>query len=452
MTKQRASIRGRGAEILFGEPTPVGRKPRSSELAGFKAASVSQQAPDTELPAQAPDTGGSSPVPSEEPETSGDEQELERALEEEAQAGAPSQEEDVQEPPAPKASPRPMPREMRMQPAAALAAGKTPEEPEREAVMYEPPPPQVSDLVGGVLPPKPERLYLAPGEEELEGLDIQEPEDKVKPIELPDRELTEEEKAQILAWLGDQRLQKLESAIDEAYEDVRLKVAENEDVATDCYNKLLRARDTVVRRDAARIAQAEYYLELVRARLKRVVESDAAAQKYQWRILVWGLFWFAGLLTLLIMLNDNWFRQFILPPSLDNTLIDMDVFLSTMIWGGIGAVVAVLYSLFKHVGRRDFDAHYNLSYIGKPFLGVILGATVYMVFNLLIRSLGILPIGLEGAGQVSTPTIAPGLMYLMAWASGFKENRIFDLVDRRFFSGGQATEPALSPGSNTPAG
>jgi hypothetical protein len=296
-----------------------------------------------------------------------------------------------------------------------------------------------------VLPPKPKQLYLAPGEEEVAGLDIQEPEDRVKPIDLPDRELTEEERAQILAWLGEQRLQKLESAIDEAYEEIRVKVADNEDIATDCHNKLLKARDMVVRRDAGKIAQAEYYLELVRARLKRVVESDAAAHKYQWRILVWGLFWFAGLLTLLIMLNDNWFRQFLLPPSLDNTLVDMDVFFSTMIWGGIGAVVAVLYSLFKHVGRRDFDVHYNLSYIGKPFLGVILGATVYMVFNLLIRSLGILPIGSEGTGQVETSAIAPGLMYLMAWASGFKESRIFDLVDRQFFSGGQAKGSAPSP-------
>ena len=40
-------------------------------------------------------------------------------------------------------------------------------------------------------------------------------------------------------------------------------------------------------------------------------------------------------------------------------------------------------------------------------------------------------------------SVAPGVMYLMAWASGFKENRIFDLVDRvmkRLFSGGESSE------------
>jgi len=438
MTKHRASIRGRGTEILFGEPTPVGRKPRSSGVPSIAAAPAAQQASDTAAPAsKAPETAEASPVPPEEPETSLDEQELESALEEEAMASMPGLEEEAQEMPTPSIRPLVRPTEEPVHPAEALAAVEILEEPEQEEAMYEPPPPQVSDLTGGVLPPKPERL------------DIQEPEDKVEPIELPDRQLTEEERAQILAWLGDQRIQKLESAIDEAYEDVRVKVADNADIATDCYNKLLRARDVLVRRDVARIAQAEYYLEMVRGRLKRVVESDAAAQKYQWRILVWGLFWFAALLALLIMLNDSWFRQFLLPPNTDNSFIDVDVFFSTMIWGGIGGVISVLYSLFKHVGRRDFDVHYNLSYIGKPFLGAILGATVYMVFNLLIRSLGILPLGLDAGGQVSTPSLAPGLMYLMAWATGFKENRIFDLVDRQFFSGEKATEPTLPTGSNS---
>ena len=432
MSKRRASIRGRGAEILFGEPTPVGSKPRSSNLASIEAASVGQQVPNTQVPASR------APVPSEDPESSLDERELESALEAEALSGEPGPEEDEQEPPTEKLVPS----------ATAPAVSEARGEAGREAAMPAPPPPPASDQVGGVLPPKPKRLYVAQGEEELESFDIQEPEDKVEPIELPDRQLSQEERAQILAWLGDQRIQALESAIDDAYQEVRLKVADNADIATDCYNKLLRARDLVLRRDAARLAQAEYYLEMVRGRLKRVAESDAAAQKYQWRILVWGLFWFAALLAVLIMLNDTWFRRFLLPPSIDNTFLDMDVFFSTMIWGGIGGVIAVLYSLFKHVGQRDFDTHYNLSYIAKPFFGAILGAAVYMVFNLLVRSLGILPFSLDGAGQASATTIAPGLMYLMAWATGFKESRIFDLVDRQFFSGGQSAGKAPSSGSN----
>jgi hypothetical protein len=55
-----------------------------------------------------------------------------------------------------------------------------------------------------------------------------------------------------------------------------------------------------------------------------------------------------------------------------------------------------------------------------------------MVFNLVLRTLGILPAGLEELEGVADTavTVAPGVLYLIAWASGFKENTIFELVDR----------------------
>jgi hypothetical protein len=275
------------------------------------------------------------------------------------------------------------------------------------------------------------------------GFDIQDLEEEVEPLELPEVELTEEEKQRILARLGDARIARLERGIREAYEEVRRRAGENESITTDAFNKLLKAQDIVLRRDASRIAQAEYYVEQVRARMKRVAESDTAAKKYQWRILLWGLIWCAVYLTVLILLNQSWFHNIVIPPE-EIALVDMEVFLSAMLWGGIGGVVAVLYSLFKHVGRRDFDPKFNISYIGKPFLGLILGATVYMIFNLLIRALGILPAGLEEIEGTAAPAVAPGVIYLMAWACGFKENRIFDLLDRvmkRIFSGGESAPP-----------
>ena len=75
---------------------------------------------------------------------------------------------------------------------------------------------------------------------------------------------------------------------------------------------------------------------------------------------------------------------------------------------------------------------------------MILGATTYMVFNLVLRTLGILPVGLEGAEDIADTafTVAPGMLYLIAWASGFKENTIFELVDRtmkRIFGGNKAS-------------
>jgi hypothetical protein len=286
---------------------------------------------------------------------------------------------------------------------------------------------------------------------EAMSFDIQDSEERVEPLELPGEELTEEENQQILDRLGNARISRLERGIRETYEEVRRRAGENESITTESFNKLLKAQNIVLRRDASRIAQAEYYVEQVRARMKRVAESDTAAKKYQWRILAWGLIWCTVYLTALVLLNQIWFHDIVVPPE-NVALVDMDVFLPAMLWGGIGGVVAVLYSLFKHVGRRDFDPQYKISYVGKPFLGLILGATVYMIFNLMIRTLGILPTGLEVAEGTAPPSVAPGVIYLMAWACGFKENRIFDLLDRtmkRIF-GGEEPAPPASPAAAEP--
>jgi hypothetical protein len=475
MAKQRASIQGRGKEILLGAPEPVeidpleaNPDPVEAESDPVEAEAGELESPDAELVVVWPD--GDEPIegaaPSfdveEETEPYLDDEELERALEEEARDAGPGAgpEEDEGEflPPGMELAPElgvdlayslealeaEEPAEL-MDDASVMALEEVTPEPDEEAAMFELPPPEVSDVVNGVLPPKPGETSFDLAEQEAISYDIQEGDEQIEPIELPDRELTQEERAQILAWMGEERLAALDAAIGEAYEEVRLQVADNATIATDCLNRLLKARDIVVRRDAAKIPQAEYYVEFVRARLKRAVDSDTAAKKYQWRILVWGLFWCGAFLAILILLNESWFRDYFISPPSSNALVDMEVFLSTMVWGGIGGVVAVLYSLFKHVGQRDFDVHYNLSYVGKPFLGAIVGATVYMAFALVTRALGILPVSMEGGSQVVATPVAPGVMYLLAWVGGFKENRIFDLVDRgmkRVFSGSDASEPS----------
>jgi len=444
MTKRRPSIRGRGAEILFGEPPAVEIEPRSSDL------SLAEPEPP-------------------EPEPQLDEAEL-RALYEEARDGESGLEGNEETPPALEVEPpapemesafyeeavaaEEPPEPVAEMPAPTLEVTMEEESLNEEAALHEPPPPESDDVASGVLPPKPAGPFFALGDVGPTGVvDIQAPEKKVERLELPDRQLTEQEQKRLLARLGSARIQELDEEIAKTYDQVLTKVGENEDIATECFNQLLKARDIVLRRDASKIPQAEYYLEQVRARLKRATESETGAKKYAWWIAGWGVLWFVAYISVLILFNYGWFRDLIASPAPPNSPVNMEIFLPAMVWGGIGGVAAVFYSLFKHVGRRDFDAQYNLSYVGKPFLGVILGATVYMIIHLMIMTLGILPVGLaEGAGALSMPTVAPWIIYLLAWACGFKENRIFDLVDRvmkQIFSGQKPTPP-LEP--SVPAG
>lgn len=454
MTKRRASISGRGAEILFGEPVAVEIEPRAlvPEPAGPE--------PVVGEPAETP-AGLPIPPPAE-PVSVAEEADLEKALFEEAQDGkpGPGKEEDLtvlEE----KLSPTPEiesaffdeavvaeepPEPVAELPSPTLEVTMEEEDLSREAALFTVPPPETSDVVSGVLPSRPVGGFV-----DLGGLgpirDVQAPGPQVERLELPERELTEEEKKLLLKRLGDARIQELDRRISEVYEQVLTKVGENQDLSTECYNQLLKARDIILRRDAARIPQAEYYIEQVRARLRRAIESENGAKKYSWWIAGWGLFWFLAYIAVLILLNYNRFQEMISPPGAGHSSLTMEIFLPAMVWGGIGGVTCVFYSLFKHVGLRDFDTQYNLSYVGKPFLGVILGATVYMIIHLMILTLGILPAGLQTAEQADIPTVTPWIIYLLAWACGFKENRIFDLVDRvmkRIFSGEGAAEAAPS--------
>jgi hypothetical protein len=307
---------------------------------------------------------------------------------------------------------------------------------------------------GSVLPPRSHQPAPDLYQDAPSARDIQQPETGVQPIELPTRELSEEQRQAILSWWGDGRIQELSAQIDAAYEAVRLQVGDNEAITTEAYNQLLKARDILIRRDAGRIAQAEYYIEQVQVRLKRAAASEAAAKKAQWPLMFWGMLWGAAFLAALILVGMDLFQEFLPLTSDADSLVQLDLLLSAMLWGGIGGAVAVLYSLFKHVGKRDFDKHYAISYVGKPFLGLIVGATAYMIVALVVRALGIMPTSQTVGDLEPAPAIAPGVIYLVAWAAGFKEDRLLALVDRLmkqvFGSSQKKDESASSAGG--PAG
>lgn len=458
MSKRRVSIRGKGAEILFGAPPAVELQPRPSDsghtsteppgpISSNQEPLVFQQ---TEEEAQAPDWSPEPPYLLT--------AEVEKSLFEEARNGAPVPDgplsaEDADPPSTSKtestfdeeALVAQEPLEPMVEAPISAQEVFMDDESTGDAALHEPPPFDVDAAPMGVLPPRKEPLYAGLADEADASRDLQAPDEDVDWLELPERGLTQEEKELMLTRLGAARIRELNGQIDEMYDQVLVEVGVSEDISTECYNLLLKARDILLRRDAAKIPQAEYYIEQVRARLKRADESESGARRAQWWILGWGLLWCTVFLALVLLFNQAWFRALVAPPGDGNPLVNVPVFLSAAVWGGIGGVVAILYSLFKHVGRRDFDNQYSISYVGKPFLGLILGATVYMVFNLLIRALGVWPAGM--AGTAESLAVAPGVIYLLAWACGFKENRIFDLVDRamkRVFSGGEESEPAAA--------
>ena len=61
----------------------------------------------------------------------------------------------------------------------------------------------------------------------------------------------------------------------------------------------------------------------------------------------------------------------------------------------------------------------------------MLGATVYMIVSLLVTSLGIWPSGMTNSETgAAVPMVTPWVVYFVAMVAGFKENRVFGLIDQ----------------------
>jgi hypothetical protein len=464
MTEQRSSIRGRSSEILSGEPQAVAIARGGSDAAQVEVEAIEMESPSAEPAAsRAEDAEGASPSSPAPEQRDLSEAELGEALYEEARAGEPDAGEgeepwasDMEWPPTP---------EMEMaffeealgaedqsgpaldEPIPALEETIEATDPGLETAGTGEPAVVTGDDASSAFPATPPEEYNMEEEEPVDEMDIQAVREPVERVELPKRELTEVEEAQLAPSAGGLYAQ-LNKEIDKLYQQVLDEVGVNKDITTECHNLLLKARDVVRRGDAAMIAQAEYYIEQARARLRRASDSKRGARRNAWWILIWGFLWGMAFVSALFFLNAEWVRAYIDGLGLSNAPVVPEIFLSAMLWGGLGGVVAVWYNLFKHVALRDFDSTYNISYVGKPFFGLVLGASVYMIIQLAIVSLGIRPSGsAEGADAYG---IAPWIIYLLAWVSGFKENRIFGVVDyamKRVFSGGESAPPASTGGS-----
>ncbi len=454
MARQQSSIKGQGARIVGGESEPQPTEPTSTQAeAAAAGAPTGATPPESPPPSMAEleaalyeEARAGEPEPVEEKAPWDDESawppspEMEEELLQEDEAGG-EELPVVEVPVAPEVEGEET-VDLRAEAAAFRAVEVDDEEEEQtpgaEESMEE------TELIDDVLLDEPE-IYdtedvlppkAPPGEfemAEMEALgsgEIMDFGEKVEPLELPDRPLPAEGAVEVRD-LAAARIEILDEEISQVYDQVRTEVGASESIVNQCYNLLLRARDIVLRRELTRIPQAEYYVEQARARLDRAAASRKGARRNAWWIMLWGLIWAMVYVALLVVLGSTYVAGWINYWGLRSAYMDPSILLPAMVWGGIGGVVAIWWHLFKHVSQRDFDSSYNISYLGKPFFGLILGATVYMVVFLFVTSLGIWPsaeaTGVEGIGN---PAITPWIIYLTAWACGFKENRIFGMVDR----------------------
>ncbi len=300
-----------------------------------------------------------------------------------------------------------------------------------------PPPNLVSPLRLGIraesLKELEETWNPQPHAELVKGKNIEEPgplpmgEVQVKAQELL-REASGEEKAQRSAIWVREGISYLHKEIDGLYVEVKTEVGMNKPIADYCMELLGEARSLILNGHVDDIARAELDIEQVKAKLKRVRESDEAARRHGGRILAWETFWFA--IFILSLLNALRIVEWLGWGNLAG-IITPQVFISALAWGGLGGVVAGFYSLPWHILRRDYDSQYNIFYFVEPLMGVILGGIMFLILNTGFVALIGEPIGspriLSLLGERAGLTPYP--LYLLACLAGFKQDFAYKVLD-----------------------
>jgi len=247
--------------------------------------------------------------------------------------------------------------------------------------------------------------------------------------------LTPEERKERAKLLQDPRIREqfmqVYNAIDAEYEHILNDNVSVSREITDWAHKLLaETRYIILNYQLEYLAKAEWNIEQVRARLDRAEESIHYSQKWSWRLLLWGMAWFVTFVYLIF--KPDYLSLFLKSNNAISDLLVVEIFLRTIFFGGIGGVAAVFHNLLRYVTKRTFDTEYILSYFAKPFMGMIVGTLVYLIVFVVMRPFQITPEVLQNAtaGSDTSRFVFEVLSYFLATAAGFKENLVFDLMNK----------------------
>jgi hypothetical protein len=487
MANKRASIKGRGIDILFGEGTPS-KKPvlenerevDIEELLGEEAGLAEpelyadlEEAFGEEVMAMEP-VPPTPVTPAEEPAPPRAKEIVSPPLEvpPSAEPRKVSVTLKVEEPSPPPAAPAPRIEEVPptptyppVTPAPTVEAPPPPEMPARrwEEAAYGPPPPMPEPApaedaptappgrppVGPYDRPPPEieiggylfKRQVDVGEEAGLPTGVTPPKERVEAerFERPPQISDEISERTVLGRLGEKRQEALFGQIDALVVEAAQVLSVDEEGLEKALSLLREARDISIE-TPRQFDEAEYRVAKVRAMLERRKISGRWSVLYGYPVLLYEVVCFLLLLGSLVF--DHSLAVFIA----DITKVTVPVELAelsmehifplwnTMAWGGIGGVVGSLYSLYWHAAYvKDFDRQYVMNYIVQPIMGIILGGIVYLLFAGGLTSIQVLAgqaTGVSEAAQtMANPTIK-AFHSVVAVVAGFRNRFVYEMLDK----------------------
>ncbi len=255
---------------------------------------------------------------------------------------------------------------------------------------------------------------------------------------------------EVLRRIGPERIQALSRRIDDLYAQVAAGTIAESKKAGEALLYLRQARDKELE-DQRQYDEAEYLVNVAQYLVTRGDNVRRWGYSYGVMILIYALFWLVVYVVSLFLgaagLLRTWTATFIGDPNLA-TLVS--AFFSTMMSGGLGAVLGMLYSLFKHISeRQDFDRQYVMWYMVQPFLGLLTGFIIHLFFVA----------GLFQIIDAESPSIQ-AIGWLLAFAAAFRQHYVYAWLEsllKAFQPGGRqlaksaAEAPMVSSAAVPPA-
>lgn len=221
-------------------------------------------------------------------------------------------------------------------------------------------------------------------------------------------------------FVTDARIEKLWQDIEKLQEEI-VTTVQGDRQLTDVYQKELLQASALLLQDRANYDDVRAILYRVRADLSRESKVRADTEQYKPQILRYLLFMAA--LWLLLMGLEPLFRDFIV------NVVQIEPFASVyhpMLFGMLGAIVNAYFTLNQHaIQLRDFDPVHTSWYLMNPVIGLIMGLLMTLVFGTGIVS----TIGVSDQAQMAE---YPFLLWVFCFLAGYNQNLVLRLLDRMF--------------------
>lgn len=213
----------------------------------------------------------------------------------------------------------------------------------------------------------------------------------------------------------------LPQIIRELYDDVNEQLSVSPTVAEYCLKTLMAAREAYMKGD---YASAEYYVELVDAKLRRSeLSMEMSRSPKVFLLWLWELMMLVLSGALIVATYVTNFTLFGLPLA-----PEVMVLVRTVGWGGVGGVIGTFYNLPWFVQYREYDPAYNMSYFVRPLQGFLIGGVLYLLSQAgVLASNAVVP-GLT-TGTSEGVTVGPVFLYLLAALAGFKQEYVYEFLD-----------------------